>query len=210
MSKENEKLDLTAEPLRSLFVGARVERLLAAKQWPLAVAALRTALTACGTDGAAHHSQELWSADSRAVSEGDVAGEHGDGLPEERFSPASQLRRLYAAVNAVLDHAHALLHDLPGPHLDPASRHRIASVATELLDLCPLIADAPAANDAAAEEEAADLPPDVQMRCDAMLLQTEQLPHLPAVLQRGSEDKLRRMCITDAALVRPRPVSTLM
>ncbi len=200
MSKENEKLDLTAEPLRSLFVGARVERLLAAKQWPLAVAALRASLAACGTDSTADYGKAEWSGDNEAASAGGSDGMQGDDLAKEFFGAAARQKRLLAAVNTVLDHAHALLHDLPGLHLDPASRHRIASVATELLDLCPLIADAPISD--AAEEASTELPPEVQTRCDELLLRTEQLPYLPAVLQRGSEDKLRRMCIADAALVR--------
>ena len=173
VSKENEKLDLSAEPLRSLFVGARVERLLAAKQWPEAVAALRSALAACGTGNAG----ALF------------------------FSAATRRKRLCAAVNAVLEHAHTLVHDLPGPHCDSASRHRLAGVATKLLELCSLVADAPAGG-AAAAQAADELTPDLQSRCDEMLPRAEHLPHLPAVLQRGHEDGLRRMCIADAALVR--------
>ena len=105
MSKENDNLDLTAEPLRSLFVGARVERLLAAKQWPLAVAALRTALTASGTDGAADHGGGDWAGDSEAASAGGSGGSgglRGDDLAEEFFSAAARRKRLLAAVNAVL------------------------------------------------------------------------------------------------------------
>ena len=167
-----------------------------------AVAVLRTALTACGTGGADHGEADR-SGDYEAASAGGRGGNGGlqsDDMAEEFFGAAARRTRVVSAVNAVLEHAHTLLYDLPGPHCDSETRHQIAGVAMELLELCPLISDAPAdADDAAA---ASELPLAVQSRCDELLLRTQQLPQLPAVLQRGSEDQLRRMCIADAALVR--------
>jgi len=187
----------------------------------MAVAAMRTALIACGTGSAADHGEANWAAGSKAASAGGSDGSggvQGDHLAEEFFSAPARQKRLLAAVNAVLEHAHTLLYDLPGPHCDSDSRHCIAGVAMQLLELFPLIADAPA-DDAADGAAASELAPEVQSRCDELLLRTERLPHLPAVLQRGSDDKLRaalqhcsddklrRMCIADAALVRCRASS---
>lgn len=168
----------------------------------MAVAAMRTALIACGTGSAADHGEANWAAGSKAASAGGSDGSggvQGDHLAEEFFSAPARQKRLLAAVNAVLEHAHTLLYDLPGPHCDSDSRHCIAGVAMQLLELFPLIADAPA-DDAADGAAASELAPEVQSRCDELLLRTERLQHC-------SDDKLRRMCIADAALVRCRASS---
>ncbi len=103
----------------------------------------------------------------------------------------------------MLEHAHTLLYDLPGPYSDSSSRHRLADAAMALLELRPLVAAG------TADETEGELPLDLQTRCDEMSRRLQHLPLLPPMLQRGMEDGLRKMCIASAALVRVLSVGML-
>ena len=166
----------------------------------MAVAALRKALAACGTGGAQDEYETAASDSTDDASQDGDAGSHAADDSGDWDGAAALQRRLRAAVNEVLEHGHTLLYDLPGPFSDSDSRQRIADTAMELLELSSALTEDPA--EAPAADASSDLAPEVQARCDSMHQRLGQLPYLPAVLQRGTEDGLRRMCVANAALVR--------
>ena len=183
-SADTEKLDFTSPSLSTLHVDSRASRVVATKPWMMLISMLKALLS---------ERPSILSSSSDSSSEGDS---EGDSEAESHAAPSVPWhKRLTGATLPLLEAATSLCQDLPSCHISMAKRSHIAMTATALQKL-------------QTQAEAASfecIPDELMAQCNDMLDLLNELPSLPAILQRASEGGIRHMCISDATLVIPHP-----
>ena len=175
-SAHTDKLDFSSPSITTLHIALRAKRLLAASQW---AALKRTMQDVLSGNDSTRTSKLTDSTDSSHSSRGSAP----PVIPWHK--------KVTYAAQPLIKAAASLCQDLPSRHLSLAERSRIAAVVLALQKV-------------QAQAEGACfkcMPPRLAPQCGELLSLLQELPPLPAVMRRASEDSLRDMCIADAALV---------